>query len=535
MGFLYGDSAPFARDYDVLATVSALCRCLAETGPLFAETLALEGCIEEEVSFARDRLDARVDYLGRVLERVEDEAAPFGDVVDGQIRAVMTAVAQLIDRSRDDFSQAGASAEDRFGPEIRRLHLEIWRIVGGFLSAAGLPVESSTLRQRLLAANNDLWADVLHPDGLRVELELKGAGSCFNETCSLGDLAPGIRIQLGTRKGFLGRERAVHELLDRYLVVGMELDDESLELRVRAPELEDEPMILRIEPRALPPSETAAITTADESHPASTSSELGLGGGADEPEPTKASLHRDPVDLRNKRLVAEVERLEDGERTRLRIANEDMPAIRRLWQRLIQTKQELLAEPRRVLRIELNGNVLPIEGCLPPILAHFADTVLPLLPEIDARSPSADELSLKFDSEDAHGGRGARQEVYLRKDELSHAFEMLPRALRALISEDIIAIAPPRRSSLPPASDGAEADLATRASATTAGPAEGAASQSPSTETGAESPAPASVDDSDHGLMLQSDARRGDAGSLDLGRVGTPRPNREDTPSSVHA
>ena len=106
-----------------------------------------------------------------------------------------------------------------------------------------------------------------------------------------------------------------------------------------------------------------------------------------------------------------------------------MAAVEKLWQAIRAECQALMDHKERLTKLELDGKDVFAEHLALDLVRRLVATFAPTAKEIAARSPSAEELSLKTESED-----GRREEIYLKKEEIFRKLQPLPASGREVFA-----------------------------------------------------------------------------------------------------
>ncbi len=400
--YLYGDSEPFPGGYDFLAALRVFVQASSKALLLAHEADELERSLGER---AQDHLHA-IEALQRffsgasdlIVERATRSAAPqvvgpyasqLADTIEAMGAQARAARAKELD---------GASVE--VTSRIREKRAEIRKVVGEYLLGDPLPVTSWALSLSLAGTSPNGQAVLEHPGDLSTSVSIDiGRDGAWGRPRRIGDLAPGLAMQVGFKKAFLRSSLQPDVVVLDELVIGsIEVGPDSLELHLR---------------RRLDAPRDAFVITVD---------------------PTEDG-----------RSIVKITRMDErgsgNSDAPFESTGEEAARILELNAVLRRECANLIQFRKRLLSAQLDGHEVFERGLVQVLLARIADRFAPIAAEVSRHSPNQSELSLKLERE---GGR--REEVYLRKSDLQQMVASLPPEAQQLYAG--LAFLP--RASLPP-------------------------------------------------------------------------------------
>lgn len=395
MRYLYGDSVPFPLGLDFLKTIDAFVTGAARVVRLEAELADLEAHLEQAHAARSQALEGLERFHRTVMHTLRESSMRSMDAATLDYARVITDTAV---RFVDEATRAanGATEHDRrsLRPEIDRRRSEQRVALEAFFVAAPLPVLDDRLSLDLapdaitggVEPTNQLRATLGYPANIAVEFALaEGAVDEWRHPRRVSEFARGLDLLVGARKSWFKKtvERDIVHL-DEMFLGGFVLGTDVAEIRVRKrPEAPDS-LVFRLARR-------------DEQLFAEV-------------------LHPDVPEA-------------DDQLTRA-LESHDRANVERLWQMLRHASMRVVPFRTRVLGVTVDGldpfeaGASRVVGLVERLVALLAPTVQ----EIDRRSPSPDELSLKIERED-----GSREELYLKKAALIARLAEVPAEARSLL------------------------------------------------------------------------------------------------------
>lgn len=412
MRYLYGDSVPFPQQYDFLAALDIFCTQAARVVRLDAESRGFQRSAEEAVTgraHAVEALEAfHKEAVGALRDGSQDQGQPL---IDDYVRQVSEVAQRIVDEVRRHAAATSEREQVAARTEWDRRRAETRDAVEKLLIAVRLLATDTQIRMVLSGGlTNDISGRFAFDGGLVAAFALAAeAVEDWQRPRRVGDLASGLTLPVGVRRSLFKRTVAPETItLDDYVLGGFELHDDHAELRLRKkPELADSLVF---------------------------------------------SLRRT-----DDHVLAEVHYPEDAE------AESGLPAaldvssaaeMERLWQVVRNSCGPVLSRKKTLITLSLEGADV-FEGALATkVVEHVVRAIAPTVQDIARRSPNAQELSLKLESDS-----GRREEIYLKKSQLVTALATVPAEARAVF--DPLGILPTEpRDTIESLNDGARAPVA---------------------------------------------------------------------------
>jgi len=413
--YLYGDLEPFPATHDVLATLRTFVTCAARCLQLVDEADVLEHSLDAAAQDNLRAFEALSVYFAGLVEVIDERAMRSGapEIVGPYANRLADTVEKMAEQARAARGNALDASALQVTNDIRGKRDEIRRVLAEWLVSDPLPLTSWALSLELAGTAPQGQAILTHPGEITTAFSLDvGRDASWARPRRVGDVASGMAVQVGYKKAFL-RSSLNPDLavLDDFLIAALELGPDSAELHLRRKL--DQPrdsFVIAIDP-ALVEGVDVRITRFE--------------GRTDDSAPYES-------------------------------ADDDVTRLSSLADAARKQCQSLLAHKRRLLWVQLDGHDIFEQQLVPALFARVAQRFAPLATEIERRSPNRSELSLKVEGSD-----GRREEIYLRKSDLSSLLEHLPAKFRAMFHGLALfgeatasgSIAPPPPSpSLPPPS-----------------------------------------------------------------------------------
>jgi hypothetical protein len=399
MAFLFGDSSPFPLDVDFLATLEKFMACATRVVMLEAESAKQTAAA---VDHARDRAEAveAVETLHERLMRSLDgelsnpSAGPSGtltiEVADMHPASVAYAkkirdfAARLVDEQRASEKQENeAEALQTKGDRERRAK-ETRNELEKFFTTAQLEMLSARVSFALHETRNDTNAVVRTPGGIVLGFALDSAKvPAWLAPRKVSDFATGLDLMVGVKKSFFKGVVTTEPMhLDDYVISRADLNAEVLLLSLRKKIDQKDSLVFKV--RRV---------------------ERGLSGEFERPD--------DP----NARAISSA------------LGAEDLDKLERLWRAIRVSFDELLPHKEALTHLEIDGKDAIKDRLGMQIIARLVGTFAPIVTEITRKSPNPEELSLKIENPD-----GRREELYLKKDQLTKKLEPLPASGREVFA-----------------------------------------------------------------------------------------------------
>jgi hypothetical protein len=392
MKYLFGDSASFPHDFNFLTTLEAFM-----TSATAIVELELRGQISlEEASFAASQRNRTLERLEafhtQVLGAITTAAAHVaqGDNSLPEAREYAQKLSEHAGHLLSDHKRSSLSTSERelahARTESEHARREIARHLETFFKASELPQSGSELSIRLAGASHEATAVFTYEGGVESSFSIDAARTpAWSHPRRVSEFCTGLNLQVGVKKSWLkGTVSTEKLLLNEWTLGEIDLDTSGVRIALRKKATERDTLVLQF---ALRGGETNAVTV---EHPGSPNSES---------------------------LPPELDE-EDAE-----LARPFAHAVR-------ASCLELLAHKAQLSYIKLDGVDPRSTGTsLIPLVERIVAMLAPTVHELTKRSPNPLELSLKRESAD-----GRREELYLRKEELTRKLQPLPSAGRAVFA-----------------------------------------------------------------------------------------------------
>lgn len=387
MRFLYGDSAPFPLGYNFLATLEAFMSAATRIVQLDQEARALGAKTDEIAQNRMKGLEALEQFHTVVMRAVQDTAhkVQHPHALDYAKRVAEFASSYVEDHRRSlvaanerEVMQARAEAEQHT-KEQRAL-------LDAFLKVARLPVLSTKFSMRLQGEAKDARHAVTavfdNPDGIQTAF---GIGTsripAWAGPRRIADFVQGVELAVGVDKSWLrGTVTAKQVLVDEWIVTQFDVSDEAFDLMMKRRLAEREALFFHLR-----------------------RSEAGIGGVVEHPGQADAL----PANL----------------------SGHDIAQLERVWNAVRLACRELVDHKEQLFAVNLDGNGVFEGGLVIAFVVRLVQMFAPTVREIAKRSPNEFELSLKMESD---GGR--REEIYLRKEQLTSSLQPLSAAGRQVFA-----------------------------------------------------------------------------------------------------
>jgi hypothetical protein len=397
--FLYGDSEPFPGGYDFLAALRQYVTAAAQALALSHEADELERSLGDRAQEHLYAIEAIQAFFTSVSDGIAERAAR-----SGAAQIVGPYASELLEQAERISAHAKAlRAKELDGTsgevtaKIRERRAQIRSVVADYLLTDPLPVLSWALSLNLAGDAPSGQALLEHPANVSTNFGLDlSRDPNWSRPRRLGDLSPGMVLQVGFKKAFL--RSSLHPdvvALDEMVIAALELGPDSMELHLRRrSDAPRDSFVLAVDP--------------DESG----------------------------------RPVVKITRFDDrsgSSEPPFESTGEEAQRVLDLVTVLRGECGALIAHKKRLISAQLDGHDVFERGLVPVLLARIGERLVPIAAEVSRHSPNPSELSLKLERE---GGR--REEVYLKKAELIALVTPLPPEAQQLFAH--LAFMPP----LPP-------------------------------------------------------------------------------------
>ena len=389
MRYLYADSEPFPHEGNFLATLKGFVASAARVLDLTAKNEAIEAQLVERRAATERDVEALEAYSSQLV--VSSRAAAESSALPAVTGELAASVESYV-RRRSEEMQAGRQARMQVEASEAHRRLDenrtaIRLAVQQFLTTQPLIVLDTGLRIDLVGEAYEAAAVCLLPGGIEVSYRLAvDRLPSWQAPRRLLDLAGGeMELQIGLRKKWLSKDmtREIKRIHEQFVsTVGLNAQRAEIHLRKKSDSEEDDLVLIIHQERGV----------------------------------REAEIHR------------------PGEEGTFPAAPDDIHNLYRLWASIREATDQLLEEKGVVERISLDGHDVFEEGLVVPFIERCVEIYAPIVDQIERRSPSPRELSLKLEHPD-----GRREELYLRKDELQALVgELSERMLKILAPLNVI-------------------------------------------------------------------------------------------------
>jgi hypothetical protein len=395
--YLYGDSSPFADGYDFLRELRSFVEAASQALLLSYEADQLEQNLGERAQEHLHAVEAIQNFFENLTTTIAHSAARSGapQLIGPYARQILEQVETIGTHARQSRNANLDQESMNVTQEIGQRRNQLRQVLQAFLLADPLPTHSWALSLNLGGTAPQGQAVLVHPGQLTTCFALEVGNSGWSQPRKLGELSPGMTIQVGFKKAFLrsSLNPDVHSL-DEFYVTEVELGPDSMEVHLRK----------------------------------------------------KMDAPRDSyiLDLDVDDSGASVARVSRREGDPFSSQGEDLQRIEELASVLRAECAPLLQRKRRLIYAQLDEHDVFERGLTRTLLERIAARLAPIAAAVNAHSPNDSELSLKFEHDD-----GRREEIYLKKAELVQMVEGLPE--EALMLFEPLAFLPKRKPSIPPA------------------------------------------------------------------------------------
>ena len=380
--YLYGDSEPFPGGYDFLAALRVFVQASSKALQLAHDADEMERSLGDRAQEHLHAIEAIQTFFGGasdlIVERATRSSAP--QIVGPYASQLAEHIEALGAQARASRAKELDGASVEVTSRIREKRAEIRKVVGEYLLGDPLPIVSWALSLSLAGTSPNGQAVLEHPGDLSTSVSVNLArDTAWARPRRIGDLAPGLVMQVGFKKAFL-RSSVQPDVvtLDELVIGGVEIGPDSLELHLR---------------RKLDAPRDAYVITVD------------------------------PTD--EGRSIVKVTRMDErgGGNSDAPFESQGEEAARILELNAVMRREcaNLLQFRKRLLSAQLDGHEVFERGLVQVLLTRIADRLAPVAAEVSRHSPNPSELSLKLERD---GGR--REEVYLRKADLAQLVTGLP-------------------------------------------------------------------------------------------------------------
>jgi len=385
MRYLYGDSVPFPLSFNFLSTLEIFMTTATRAVELELGAMKLAKDTADAAAGRQRALETLEGFHALVMRAFTDTAAKVPHALaqeytknlgEQAVRFVEDHRAQYA-RQNDAEAAAARAETDRRRHEIRG-QLET------FFKIARLPLEGYKLTLELSENRTQASAVYLATHGIVSTFTLGASKvAAWNHPRKVSEFAQNLNLTVGVNKSWLrGTITAEKMKLDDYVVSHAELSDDACQIRLRKKAAEKDTLIFR-----------------------TWKGEGGIRGEVEHPGDPNAEA-----------LPPEV-------------AASDLPELDRFVQALRIAGRELLEHKEQLVSVQLDGADVLGGGLAIPLVERLVAMFAPTAIEIAKRSPNANELSLKTESDE-----GRREEIYLKKDDLVQKLQPLHQGGRQIFA-----------------------------------------------------------------------------------------------------
>lgn len=384
--FLYGDSEPFPETYDFLASLRAYVSCAAQCLALEHEADLLERSLGEQAQSNLRAQAALEGYFAAMMELASERAvrSPMPAVVGPFANQLIEHIEGLSAHATKGRAEELDATTMRAMADVRQQRDEMKKALSAWLTADPLPVRSWALSLELAGTAPHGQVVLEHPGEISSAFLVDATRDVgWGRPRRVGDLVAGMTVQVGFKKAFL-RSSLQPDVaaLDELVIAAAEIGPDSAEIHLR---------------RRL-----------------------------DQPRDSYV-LAADPQD--DGAMSVRVTRFEQkGEDSAPYLSEgDDKARILELVSVVRRESRSLLGHKKRLLSLQIDGHDVFEQGLVATLFSRVAARMRPLAVEIERRSPSRAELSLKVEKAD-----GRREEIYLKKAELAALVQSLPAELHPI-------------------------------------------------------------------------------------------------------
>lgn len=380
--FLYGDSEPFPGGYDFLDALKQFVAASSKALALAHEADELERTLGDRAQEHLHALEAIQIFFNGLGDLIAERAARSGapQIVGPYASQLLEAVDAIGASARAARAKELDGASVEVTSRIRERRSEVRKVVADYLLEDPLPVVSWALSLNLAGTTPNGQVVLEHQGDLTTSFAIDVTRDpAWARARRIGDLAPGLALQVGFKKAFL--RSSLHPdivTLDELVIGSLELGPDSMELHLRRRlDSPRDAFVISVDPDESG-AYVAKITRFDERG----------GGGSDAPYQSQG---------------------------------EEAARLIELSTVLRGECSGLIAHKKRLLTCQLDGHDVFDRALTAVLFQRIADRLAPIAFEVSRHSPNPNELSLKYERE---GGR--REELYLRKADLVQMVSALP-------------------------------------------------------------------------------------------------------------
>jgi hypothetical protein len=384
MRYLYGDSVPFPLQYNFLSTLETFVTCAARAVQLHREFDQAHAGTSAAAALRAKALGELENVHRQVLRTVHDAVVRSSDPATlDYARQVEDQATRIVDAAKSSATVASEREQAQIRADAERRRQDIRAAMENFLIIGRLPALDSRVSMRLVNGRNEMSAVISSADGIVTSFTLAASQvPSWYGPRKVGEFANGVDLQVGIRRSLFKRTvhpEVVH--LDDFVFGGFELAEDHAEMRLRR--------------------------------------------RSDQPDTLIFKLHRMDTEL-----IADVLRPgEDAEGVPTHVDAGDKVQLERLWQLLRAAVAEPLTRRETLVSVTMDGQDVFENDLVVQFIQRIIKQLAPTVAEIARRSPNPQELSLKHEDD-----AGRREEIYVRKHDLSSKLEPLDKEGRAVFA-----------------------------------------------------------------------------------------------------
>lgn len=378
--YLYGDSHPFEKGYDFLAELRGFVRAASQALILAHQADQLEENLGDRAQAHLHAIEALQTFFDNVHRAVADRASRSAapTLVTPYAQELLSSVESMAQRAKQSRAHDLDAESVAVTSSIRDKRDELRSVIAKWLITDPLPTKSWAMSLNLGHTAPSGQVVLSHPVELTTSFTIDVAGGAWASPRKVGELCPGLTLQVGWKKAFL--RSSLHpdvHTLDEFYIGELELGPDSMEVHLRRkPDAPRDAYVLELDVEDDGRTAARVVTRNDKK------------GGESEPYSSQG---------------------------------EDVARLKELADVLRRDCAPLLRRKRRLVFAQLDGHDMFERGMVRQLFERMVRRMAPVAMQVSAHSPNPQELSLKVERE---GGR--REEIYLRKQELVDMVAPLP-------------------------------------------------------------------------------------------------------------
>ncbi len=376
MKYLYGDSAPFPYTFDFLATLERFLTSATMTVQLESESRSLEVTTAAMAASRVRTLEELQSFHDAVIRAIQDSGSKrAGGLTNDYVHQLVDHANMRLEEARQSVTAANDREQASVRIDVDRRRGEIRQAIESFMTSARLPTSDLSVSVQLAEGQYRATAILSHPGSIVSDFQLApGRIPGWLTPRRVGDITPNMSLTVGLKRGLFRRGSQLEQIVvDDYVVSGFMLSEHTADIRLRK----------------------------------------------------KATDPRDAVIFRLQRrdmdLLAEVMHPgEEGADTMNPVDPNDRLQLTRLWDALALAGMDLVEHRDRLLTLRVEGEEVFENDLAIVFIERIVSLLAPTVGEVAKRSPNAQELSLKRETD-----AGRREELYVKKSELVSKIALL--------------------------------------------------------------------------------------------------------------